>query len=393
MADTSGSLLLRAGIVGPAEVAAAHKLRQREGGSFGECLVRTGALDEEQLVEFYHKRLMIPRIDEHRLQIVSPKVLSLVPPEMCAEFRVVPIDVDADGGITLAMADPSDNHAVDEVAFFAERFVIRAVASESAVRRAIESHYGVRFTSPRASEKLPGAPATPKREPIAPQPERKEPSQVVLLTKVKHSDATPLPRPLPPPPVEDNAPHTTPEETSEPILLTKPVAKARGKHDTNPGMAPPVPNPPLGELRACDDRDLISQVVLDYVALLTRRTIFFVIRKSILVGHDARGPGIDAQAITQLAVNLEVPSIFRDVINSRLPYRGPLPESPVNRAFAQALGGTSGEVLLMPIAVRDRIIAVLFADGATLPLPDAALHATTREAGLAYERLILERRR
>ena len=44
----------------------------------------------------------------------------------------------------------------------------------------------------------------------------------------------------------------------------------------------------------------------------------------------------------------------------------------------------------MPIAVRDRVIAVLFADGAAQPLPDAALHATVREAGLAYERLILE---
>jgi hypothetical protein len=43
----------------------------------------------------------------------------------------------------------------------------------------------------------------------------------------------------------------------------------------------------------------------------------------------------------------------------------------------------------MPILVRERVIAVLFADQATQPLPDAALHATTREAGLAYERLIL----
>ena len=47
----------------------------------------------------------------------------------------------------------------------------------------------------------------------------------------------------------------------------------------------------------------------------------------------------------------------------------------------------------MPIAIRDRIIAVLFADRAALPLPDAALHATGREAGLAYERLILESKR
>jgi len=94
--------------------------------------------------------------------------------------------------------------------------------------------------------------------------------------------------------------------------------------------------------------------------------------------------------VKKLIINVEAPSLFRDVIASRLPYRGPLPETPANRAFAHAIGGVSPEVLVMPIAVRDRIIAVLFADGSAQPLPDAALHATIREAGLAYERLILE---
>src|SRR5205814_86742 len=40
----------------------------------------------------------------------------------------------------------SDNHAVEEVTFFVDRFVLRAVAEESAVRRAIERHYRIRLT-------------------------------------------------------------------------------------------------------------------------------------------------------------------------------------------------------------------------------------------------------
>ena len=126
-----------------------RRLQERDGGSFGECLVRLGFVDEEQLAEFYKSRLMITRVPDHQLVDVHKNVLALVPADMAAEFRVLPLDVDGDG-LVLAMADPTDNHAVDEMAFFADRFIVRVVATESAIRDGIERHYGVRFTSPRA---------------------------------------------------------------------------------------------------------------------------------------------------------------------------------------------------------------------------------------------------
>ncbi len=411
-----GALLLRMGVLRPADLAAATALHERDGGSFGECLVRLGFIDEDHLAEFYKTRLMITRVPDHRLVDVHKNVLALVPADMAAEFRVMPLDLDGDG-LVLAMADPTDNHAVDEVAFFADRFIVRVVATESAIRDAIERHYGVRFTSPRAADRVstrvahpaprPGPsteappdrtpnPSPPPPEAKAPKPSAPKPSkqeledQIVLLTKVKYADATPLPMPVPPP--DDYQPDYLPQN-DEPILLTTPKAQApeRKRSDTLPGFAQiTVPDPPLARLRAATHRDEIGAAVLDYVALLMRRAAFFVMKKSILIGHDARGTDLDPSTVKKLVINVEAPSLFRDVIASRLPYRGPLPETPANRAFAHALGGVSTEVLVMPIAVRDRVIAVLFADGAAQPLPDAALHATVREAGLAYERLILE---
>jgi hypothetical protein len=423
MADMPGALLLRMGVLQPRDLAAATELQDREGGSFGECLVRLGFVDEEQLADFYMTRLMITRVPDHRLVDVHKNVLALVPADMAAEFRVLPVDLDGDG-LVLAMSDPTDNHAVDEVAFFADRFIVRVVATESAVRDGIERHYGVRFTSPRAADRAGGRVAQPVPPPIpksamrpgpsteaslerAPNPSPPPPGtsksppahkpskeaieeQIVLLTKVKYADATPLPMPIPPP--EDYQPDYLPQQ-DEPILLTTPKAHApeRKRSDTLPGFAQmTVPDPPLAQLRAARHRDDIAASVLDYVALLMRRGAFFVMKKSILIGHDARGVDIEPATVRKLVINVEAPSLFRDVIASRLPYRGPLPETPANRAFAHALGGVSTEVLVMPIAVRDRVIAVLFADGAAQPLPDAALHATLREAGLAYERLILE---
>jgi hypothetical protein len=416
MADMPGALLLRMGVVRPADLAAATALQERDGGSFGECLVRLGLVDEPELAEFYQSHLMITRVPDHRLVDVHKNILALVTADMAAEFRVLPIDLDGDG-LVLAMADPTDNHAVDEVAFFADRFVVRVVATESAIRDGIERHYRVRFTSPRAADRAGGrvaeraarpgpsseAPPTraPNPSPPPPQPKGAQPAppkpskaaleeQIVLLTKVKYADATPLPMPVPPP--DDYQPDYLPQN-DEPILLTrpKPAPPERKRSDTLPGFAQiTVPDPPLARLRAVRHRDEIAAAVLDYVALLMRRGSFFVMKRSILIGHDARGADVDAATVRKLVINVEAPSLFRDVIASRLPYRGPLPETPANRAFAHALGGVSSEVLVMPIAVRDRVIAVLFADGAAQPLPDAALHATIREAGLAYERLILE---
>jgi hypothetical protein len=422
MADMPGALLLRMGVLQPPDLAAAAALQEREGGSFGECLVRLGYVDEEQLAEFYTTRLMIPRMPDHRLVDVHKNILALVPADMAAEFRVLPVDLDGDG-LVLAMADPTDNHAVDELAFFADRFIVRVVATESAIRDGIERHYGVRFTSPRSADKpstrvahaLPAppplgaarkgpsteAPAERAPNPSPPPPSPKSPpppkpskeaieEQIVLLTKVKYADATPLPMPVPPP--DDYQPDYLPQN-DEPILLTHPKEQRaeRKRSDTLPGFAQiTVPDPPLARLRATHHRDEIAAAVLDYIALLMRRGAFFVMKKSILIGHDARGADIEGSTVRKLVINVEAPSLFRDVIASRLPYRGPLPETPANRAFAHALGGVSSEVLVMPIAVRDRVIAVLFADGAAQPLPDAALHATVREAGLAYERLILE---
>ncbi len=434
---------MRAGVVRPDQLAEAAALRQREGGSFGECLIRIGAITEDALVEFYHRRLMIPRINAAKLEHVPLKVIALVPADMAAEFRSIPVEIDGEGNVTLAMADPSDNHAVDEVSFFVDRFVVRAVAPESAVRRAIERYYGVRFMSPRTDgQRLveasppprPATPAPPKTSPrkeLFQKPSRAElEEQIVLLTKVKHSDATPLPIPVPPPddfepsyaaddvpepladdPADDPASDvptlaedddvsgTDPEipavgTPERPILLTRPVSQPepepRKKRSTLPGFPTlAAPDPPLAELRAAGGRDEIARAVLDYFAQLAGRVIFFAVKKSLLAGHDARGQ-LDAGAVRQLAIPLDAPSLFRDVVASRLPYRGPLPETVGNRGFASAIGGVDVDVLLMPIAIRDRIVALLYADHTRQPLPSAALHATTREAGLAYERLILE---
>src|SRR6185295_4160885 len=74
-----------------------------------------------------------------------------VPPHMAAELRVIPTDIDSTGNLTLAMVDPTDDRAAEEVAAYTQRQVQRAVASPTAMREALRTHYGVFLNKPGAS--------------------------------------------------------------------------------------------------------------------------------------------------------------------------------------------------------------------------------------------------
>src|SRR5262249_43200426 len=105
-----------------------------------------------------------------------------------------------------------------------------------------------------------------------------------------------------------------------------------------------LPEPPLAKLRAASQREHISTAILDYCERLMRRCIFFAVKRSLLVGSDARGEGLNALKASQIAITIDGPSVFRDVISFHLPYRGPLPQGALNQALATAIGGVGPEI-------------------------------------------------
>src|SRR5947209_2030306 len=104
----SGELLQKIGVISGSEIEKAKALQLKEGGSLLECLVRVGAVQEEAFVGSLAAHLRIPRVDAARLGNIPASVLGLVPAEMAVEFRALPIAVDGDGTLMLAMSDPTD---------------------------------------------------------------------------------------------------------------------------------------------------------------------------------------------------------------------------------------------------------------------------------------------
>ena len=261
MADMPGALLLRAGVLRPADLAAAAALREREGGSFGECLVRLGFVDEEQLAEFYQTRLMIPRVPDHRLVDVPKKVLALVPGDMAAEFRVLPRR--ARRRRPRAGHGRSHRQPRRRRGRLLRRSLRRARGRHRERRSATASSATTACASPRrapptrAHVARPARPARRRRrrptraQPVAAAADRRnatpraaapKPSkealeeQIVLLTKVKYSDATPLPMPVPPP--DDYQPSYAPKIRARRVRDARRRARA-DPPDRQEGAPPP----------------------------------------------------------------------------------------------------------------------------------------------------------
>src|SRR5262249_8189589 len=94
------------------------------------------------------------------------------------------------------------------------------------------------------------------------------------------------------------------------------------------------------------------------------------------------------EALSALAIPLDAPSLVRDVLAARTPYRGPLPKGAREDPLGLALRGPDVEVVLYPVSIRDRVAALLLAEGAREPIPAGLLERRANEAGGAYERLL-----
>lgn len=142
MADDAGALLVRSGLVSSTALEEARSKVEEVGGTIGEQLVGNGILTDEALTDFYKTRLLVPQVNPNTLARLPAKVIETIPGDMAIELRAIPVSLDADNNLTVAMSDPSDRHAVDEIAFFSGAYVVRAVATQMQIAWCLAHYYG-----------------------------------------------------------------------------------------------------------------------------------------------------------------------------------------------------------------------------------------------------------
>jgi type IV pilus assembly protein PilB len=140
MAVKLGDLLLKQKLITQDQLETALKLQREEGGKIGEALVRVGAVSEGDITETLSQQFGVPSIDLAHFEI-DPAVIKVVPGEVARKYGVLPVNKTG-ATLTIAMGDPTNVFAMDDIKFMTGYNVEPVVASEIALRKAIDKHYG-----------------------------------------------------------------------------------------------------------------------------------------------------------------------------------------------------------------------------------------------------------
>jgi len=134
-----GDLLVAQGLISPGQLHEALREHRRSKERLGNVLTRQGLVSEEQLVEVLSKEHGLPSvlIDQYT---ITADVLALVPVHIARKYDVLPL-ARVDNALTLAMADPTNVVAMDEIAAMTRLEVLPVITIGGAIRGAIEQYY------------------------------------------------------------------------------------------------------------------------------------------------------------------------------------------------------------------------------------------------------------
>jgi hypothetical protein len=251
-----GQLLTELGVVDEHQLQSALGHQKQWGGKLGTILVQKGFCKEDDVVGALSRHLGMPRVRLSELQ-VDPRAPKFVSRAIAEKLHVFAYEVSGSGRsevVTIAMSDPTDLSAVDQLAFHTGKRIKPMLAGDSEIVAAIAEHYGM-DDRPRAADGHPPAAATstnPSQKPVAasiatpftgvqpvaaaaaptpaagnaPFPRRIEPGPAPVLNRTR-------PGTYVPPPIPTMTPQAGPEPKLEEIEPDEPL------------VAPLPPPPPV----------------------------------------------------------------------------------------------------------------------------------------------------
>ncbi len=135
-----GEMLIRSGKINEIQLQEALALQKDQGGRLGTNLVKLGYITEKALVESLSQHFGVPAVDLNSMEI-DENVLKIIPADIARKYTILPVSK-AGATVTVAMIDPTNVFAMDDVKFMTGYKVEPVVASETSIRGAIDRVYG-----------------------------------------------------------------------------------------------------------------------------------------------------------------------------------------------------------------------------------------------------------
>jgi type IV pilus assembly protein PilB len=137
--DRIAQKLLESSLISQDQLARALESQQSQGGTLSYNLVKTGAISEMAFAEFMGQVYNVPAVDLDAVPI-EPSAVDLIPSDVATKFQVVPLKREG-RTLTVAMANPDNIFAIDDIKFITGFDVRPVVATETAIKRCIDRLY------------------------------------------------------------------------------------------------------------------------------------------------------------------------------------------------------------------------------------------------------------
>ena len=134
-----GELLVRNKLIDEKQLAKALEEQKASGGRLGASLTKLGFLKEEDLAAFLSRQYGVPSINLNEFEI-DENVIKLIPAEVVQKYQLIPVNR-AGSTLIVAMADPSNIFAIDDIKFMTGYNVEVVVTSEGSIKTAIDKYY------------------------------------------------------------------------------------------------------------------------------------------------------------------------------------------------------------------------------------------------------------
>ena len=135
-----GELLLKENMVTPQQLQEALNHQKMGGGKLGKAFVSLGFVKDEEITSLLSRQYGVPSINLDHFE-VDPTIIKIIPAETARKYQVLPLSRSG-AVLTIAMADPTNVFAMDDIKFMTGYNVEPVVASEGAIEDAIERYYG-----------------------------------------------------------------------------------------------------------------------------------------------------------------------------------------------------------------------------------------------------------
>src|ERR1700716_1242355 len=134
-----GELLLKENMVTPQQLQEALGHQKMNGGKLGKAFVSLGYVRDEEITSLLSRQYGVPSINLDHFE-VDPAIIKIIPAETARKYQILPLSR-AGATLTIAMTDPTNVFAMDDIKFMTGYNVEPVVASEAAVIEAIQKYY------------------------------------------------------------------------------------------------------------------------------------------------------------------------------------------------------------------------------------------------------------